>query len=150
MARPERVRHEAEAAVPQPTPERKSRARHRRWASVVAIVAGVYAFGLAVWAPGLAGGQASGNVVREQTWWWAASGLAGVLALAAVILSLRSQLLGRVLLALGGVVLLTALFAFRVFGALAVVGVILPALVMLGTAPFLGPMPTPEEEGRRR
>jgi len=148
MARPERAR--GEAAVPQPTPERKRRARHRRWASVVALVAGVYAFGLAVWSPGLAGGAASAEAVREYEWWWAVSALAGVLALVAVLLSLRSRLLGRLLLALAGVVLLTALFAFREFGLLAVVAVILPAVVMLGTAPFLGPMPSPEEEGRRR
>lgn len=57
MARPERARHEA--PVPQPTPERKRRAKHRRWAGVVAIVAGVYAFALAVWTPGLAGGEAA-------------------------------------------------------------------------------------------
>src|SRR5690606_21182914 len=72
------------------SPERESGARRRRWASPVAIVTGVYAFGRAVGSPGLAGGAEDADVVRE------------------------------------------------------------PALVMLVTAPFPGPMPTPENGGQRR
>ncbi|HEX7089615.1 MAG TPA: hypothetical protein VF192_05735 [Longimicrobiales bacterium] len=128
----------------------RRRAERRRWANVAAIVAGVYALGFAVWSPGLAGGARLEADLRAQGWWWAGSAVGGLLALAAAVAAVRSRLLGRVLLVLAALVLLATLLAFRRIGTAALLALVLPALVMLAAAPFLGAMPAPEEEGKRR
>lgn len=129
---------------------RREQARRRRWADVAIIAAGLYSFLLSMFSPQLIWPEEAARAVRAEGWWWAGSGAAGALAVTAVLVALRSTALARALTALAGVILLATLLAFERIGWVAWITLILPAIVLLGAAPFVGPMPAPEEEGRRR
>lgn len=130
--------------------DRRTAAKRRRWADVVVIVAALYAFLAAIWAPpGLGPAEAAADAPDHGGWWWAHA-IGGSLALASVFVALRSVVLARVLAGAGGLVLLAGLLAFDNIGWLAFRTLILPAVLILLATPFLGPMPTPEEEGMAR
>lgn len=122
----------------------------RRWADVVVIVIGTFEVLLATFGPALGLQDAIATDVPRLGWFWAAPMSAGVLAITAVLVALRNTTLARVLCAAAGVVLLTTLFAYTALDARSVLLFILPAVLLLAATPFLGPMPTPEEEGERR
>jgi hypothetical protein len=115
-------------------------ARRRQWADVVAILAGVSSFGFAIWVAPFAAGEVGGFETQNIKLIWGSYALAGVLAIAAVLVSQRRAGLGRALLAVGGVVLLIGLVGFgRPEGA--AWASIIPAILMLAAAPFIGDMP---------
>lgn len=131
-------------------PDGREEAERRRWADIVVIVAGVYAFLMAVFGPRLAGPARAAEVVAAPGGLWVGTGIAGILAIAGVILALRWTLLARMLTGTAGIVLIATLFAFERVGWLGVVTLALPALALLVATPLVGPMPSPEEEGRER
>ena len=131
--------------------DRLSKNRATFWSDGLAILASVSAIGFAVWgAPIMASdadeyiGGSSGPFARLG---WLAFGLAGALGLAGVFLAQRrgARRLGQGLLAAGGVVMLVALVTMRQFDGYAIATKLLPGLIMLGTAPFLGPMAEPND-----
>jgi hypothetical protein len=125
-------------------------AKRRRWADVVVIFAALYVFLAAVWAPpGLGPAEAMAEAEDHGLWWWAHA-VGGFLALLAVPVAMKQPLIARVMAGAGGIVLLAGLTAFDTIGWLAVRSLVIPAVLILAAAPFLGPMPTPEEEGKPR
>jgi hypothetical protein len=128
----------------------RTAAKRRRWADVVIIVAALYAVLAAVWAPPGLGPQAAAAEAPDHGGWWWAHAIGGSLALASVFVAMRSVLLARILAGAGGLVLLAGLLAFDTIGWLAMRTLVLPAVLILAATPFLGPMPTPEQEGMPR
>jgi hypothetical protein len=78
---------------------------------------------------------------------WLAHFLAGSAALLGVGAAQRERWrhVGQGLLALAAVVLLGTLIVFRAVGPWAWLSLILPAVVLFGAMPFVGPMPVPED-----
>jgi hypothetical protein len=130
--------------------DRRTEAKRRRWADVVIIVAGLYVWLAAIWAPPAIGPrEAAVEAAQHGTWWWVHA-IGGSLALASVFVAMKSVLLARVMAGVAGIVLLAGLLAFDHIGWLAVRALVIPAVLILLATPFLGPMPTPEEEGMTR
>lgn len=124
-------------------------AKRRLWADVVVLVAATYALVSTVWAPPAAM-VAEGNPVENVPWLVAAHGLAGVLSFGGLAAAFRWPRVGRALVATGGVLLLSGLLVLDELTAVALVSLAVPGLVLLAAAPFVGPMPSPEEEGKAR
>ena len=122
--------------------DRVQEARRRHWADVAAIVGGVMAFAFTVWPSDL---FTLGNAQRSSLSWLSYA-LPGVMAVGSVFLANRSRTLARVVLALAGLILLGSLIGTAQFGWQHWVSRIIPALLMLGAAPFVGRMPTPAED----
>jgi peptidoglycan/LPS O-acetylase OafA/YrhL len=113
-------------------------ARRRHWADVVAIVAGVWSFGEALWGPAL---FSRDTVDRGAGATWFAFGIGGLLAIAAVLLAQRYTKPARIVLAIGGAILVISPFAYRSPVWLPIVSSVIAGLMMLGAAPFIGRMP---------
>jgi hypothetical protein len=113
-------------------------ARRRHWADVVAIVAGVWSFGEALWGPAL---FSQNTVDRGAGATWLAFGIGGLLAVVAVLLAQRNTKLARVALALAGLILIASPLAYRHPVMLPVVTSLAAGLAMLAAAPFIGRMP---------
>jgi hypothetical protein len=117
--------------------------QRRNWADVLAIFTGLALLGLAIW-PGPQ--NASAGATREvgnPTLLWLAQAFAGATALAGVGAAQRWELrpLGRTLIILGAIALLSVLLSFRYFGPRALLLVTLPALLLLVSASAVGPIP---------
>ncbi len=130
--------------------ERTGKLERRRWADVVVIVVGIFELIIALYGGVLALPGGVATRLEAPGWFFAATATAGVLAIAAVPLALRSASLGRMLSGGAGVVLLGGLLAFEAIDTGAVLTIIVPAALLFAATPFLGRMPTPEEEGERR
>lgn len=124
--------------------------RRRRWADVVVIAVAVFELMLTMYGALLARPGGVAFDLQAPGWYYAAMSLSGVLALAAVLIAIRLTTVARILCAAAGVLLLTAVFAFESIDLRTVLTIILPGVLLLGATPFLGPMPSPEEEGMRR
>jgi hypothetical protein len=122
----------------------------RRRANLAVIVAGFWVFIIVVWSPEAAGPREQQLEVADRTLWFYSLASAGPLALGAVIVALKNALVARIMLGLAALVLFAGLLGFRAFGTLAWGTMLIPGLIMLLAIPFLGPMPTPEQEGRPR
>lgn len=130
--------------------DRRTEAKRRRWADLVVILTSVYVILLAVWAPpGMGPAEAAADVSNFGQWWWVTA-ISGALGIGSVFLANRSRVLGRIAVIAAGIILLTGLFAFDPINWMAVRTIIIPAILLLGAAPFVGPMPSPEQEGKRR
>lgn len=130
--------------------DRRTEAKRRRWANIVVIAAALYAVLAAIWAPpGLGPAEAAAEAPRHGVWWWAHA-IGGSLALSSIFVAMKSVVLARVLAVSGALVLFAGLLAFDTIGWLAIRMLVLPAVLILAAAPFLGPMPTPEDEGMPR
>ena len=114
------------------------KARRRHWADVVAILAGVWSFGEALWGPAIFSME---TVDRGAGASWLAFGVGGLLAIGAVLLAQRSTKPARIMLAVGGVILVGSAFAYRNPVSLPIITAILAGLAMLASAPFIGKMP---------
>jgi hypothetical protein len=113
-------------------------ARRRHWADVVAIVAGVWSFGEAIWGPTIFSAEA---VDRGAGATWIAFGAGGLLAILSVILAQRYTQPARITLGLAGLILLLAPLAYRHPVWLPIVTSVVAGLAMLAAAPFIGRMP---------
>jgi hypothetical protein len=122
----------------------------RRMANIAVIIAGIWVLLISVWSPEAAGPREQQIEVARQDVWFYALWAAGTLAIASVFVALRSALLARVLLGAGAITLLAGLFGFRAWGTLAWGTLIIPGIIMLLAIPFMGPLPTPEQEGQIR
>jgi hypothetical protein len=125
-------------------------AARRRWADVVIIVAAVYIFFAAVWAPPELISRGDAGAVRDTTWLYMAYSLGGALALGGLLVVQRRITVGRFMIGLGGLVVLSGFLALREITILALLSMGLSGLAMIAAAPFAGPMPSPEEEGKER
>jgi hypothetical protein len=125
-------------------------ARGYRWTNVVVLVVSVYLLASSVWSTPEMMEEGVQPRLLDPRWLTAAyvgGGLAGLLAVA---LSLKSRPVGRGLTALGGVLILSGFLAMRELTPLAIVSMGLSGLALLAASFFMGPMPTPEDEGQRR
>lgn len=123
-------------------------ARRQRWADIVVMVAGLWVTGWAFWSPIVPSPEV--GAVRDFAGWWAVSAISGLTAFASVLVTFRSTAVARVMLVIAAAVLLVGVFLFERITVSAFSRIIVPAILMLLAAPFIGPMPTPEEEGRSR
>jgi fatty acid desaturase len=114
---------------------------------VAVIVGAVLTLGFVVW-PG--GPAVDVRETSDSGWWVAAQFAGGSLAVASVFIALKYERVAKVLAAIAGVLVLSALLSFSSFGTVAVIAVIVPGVLMLGAAPFMGRMPMPEDEGKSR
>lgn len=129
---------------------RRKKAKHRRWADVVVIVASLYSILSAGWAPlELLRGGGGSEVGQSQGLWWAYA-LGGILGLAALAASRRWPPLAKGLAAAGGIAVLAGFFALERLTPFAAFSLGGTGLALLLAAPFVGPMPAPEEEGKHR
>jgi len=118
-------------------------AQRRRWVNVVVIFVGLFILAWAIWG-------AVGGPVSNMQGWWAALVAAGLAAVAAPFVALRSKVLARLAVAVGGAIPLIGAF---ITGALTIEGLIaliLPGIALLAVAPFMGPLPTLQDERRLR
>ena len=118
--------------------ERVQKARRRHWADVVAIIAGVWSFGESLWGPALFTQE---TVDRGAGATWLAFGIAGLLAIGAVLLAQRRTKPARIMLATAGLILVASPFAYRSPVWLPIVSAIVLGVAMLAAAPFIGRMP---------
>ena len=122
----------------------------RKWADIVAIVAGLVALANAMWGPiiftmmykQLSQGD------RGVAYNWMAFGLGGLLALCGVALAQRSPRAGRPFLTVAGILLVVVPFFYDNKPLLPIATSVILGLAMLGAAPFLGPMPPPARPSR--
>ena len=118
--------------------EQAKQARRRHWADVVAIVAGVWSFGEAIWGPAL---FSSNTVDPGAGATWLAFGIGGLMAIDAVLLAQRYTKPARIVLGLAGLILVISPFAYRQPVLLPIVSSLVVGLAMLAAAPFIGRMP---------
>ena len=125
-------------------------AKRRRWADVVLIVASLYAFMSSFWAPlELLTGGGGNEVADDQALWWTYA-LGGVLGLAALAFATRFPVLSKALTAAAGVAVLAGFFMLDNLTPFATISIGLTGLALLAASPFVGPMPSPEDEGKSR
>ena len=109
----------------------------KQWPAFLAILSGVSACAFTMWgAPIYVGEEA-----RHAGLAWLTFAIGGGMAIAAVFLSQRATLGARLLLALGGMVVLLGLSFVAEFNATTLLTRLLPGLGMLLAAPFLDPRP---------
>ena len=126
------------------------RAKRRRWADVVVIVASVYSILSAGWAPlELLDGGRGTEVAESQGLWWSYA-LGGALGLIALWVSRRSPALAKGLTAAAGLAVLAGFFTLRDLTPFAAISIGGTGLALLAASFFVGPMPTPEDEGKSR
>lgn len=132
-------------------PHRSPRPAGRTLANVIVVFTGLALFAVATWTGSVLGPVESGED-RRSVLPWLMHGLGGLLAVGAVMVAQRRRTgrLGQVMLAIAGVMPIVALVAFRYTGPWAWFGFILPAVLLLGSVPFLGPMPPPDRGTRER
>ena len=133
---------------PDPRMDRETDFRVRRWANVIVLVASAYA---------LAGSWLSSPEVMVDTgevavdgWLWGVYVGAGLAGFTAVFSAVRWPFLGKVLTALAGLTVLMGFFALRRVTLFAALSLGLTAAAFFLATGFMGAMPTPEEEGKRR
>jgi peptidoglycan/LPS O-acetylase OafA/YrhL len=122
----------------------------RRWADVVVIIAAVYVFFAAIWSPPELISRGDAGAVADTTWLYIAYAAGGALAFAGLFVAQRWIGLGRALIGVAGIVVLSAFLALREITLLAVLSIGVSGVALIAAAPFAGPMPSPEEEGRER
>lgn len=126
-----------------------ARAKRTRWADVVVLVAGVYAFAGSWMSSPEAMTGGSGDVASD-SWLWIAYLAGGLGGIAAFFLAIKHPGAARGLAAAAGLVVLSGFAALREVSVLAILSLGLTGLALLAAAPLLGPMPTPEDEGEAR
>lgn len=131
------------------SPTRKEHRRHR-WADVVVIVAAIYAIAAATWFPPemISGGDST--AVADEGWNWISYAVGGALGVMGLFLALKWSVVGKVSVGLGGLAVLAGFLTLRAFTPLAILSLGGTGLALLLAAPFVGPMPTPEQEGKDR
>jgi hypothetical protein len=117
---------------------RASDARRRHWADLLAIVAGAWAFGQALWGPTVFTSEAIDRGVGPN---WVAFGVGGLLAIGSVFLAQRYTRPARIILGLAGLMLVLVPFAYRYAIWPPIVSSVVSGLAMLAAAPFIGRMP---------
>jgi len=125
-------------------------ARRRRWADVVVIVASLYSIASSFWAPLelLTGGSGS-EVADEGGLWWSYA-IGGALGLFALALSRKNPPLAKGLTAAAGLAVLAGFLTLDELTPFAALSIGVTGAALLTAAPFVGPMPSPEDEGKRR
>ena len=124
--------------------KRTGSVKKRHWANVAVIIAGMFALLWGLWRPPAAGPQV------DEVSLWGTQVLGGALGVAAPLIALKSGMLAKVSAGAGGLILLAGMLAVGSITLNPILTTVLPALVLLAAAPFMGAMPTPEEEGQRR
>jgi len=129
--------------------------RKRRWADIVAIIASVTALGNAMWGP-LIFSSVSNQVTTDPGagYNWFAFGVGGMLGVLGLIVAQKRPVLGRIPLAVGGLLLVVVPFVYDNRAPLPTITSAVLGLAMLASSFFLGPMPAPWKfpergEGRR-
>ena len=105
---------------------------------LLAIVAGVWSFGQALWGPTVFSVATIDPGVGPN---WFAFGVGGLLAVGSVFLAQRSPRPARIILGLAGLLLVLVPLAYRYAVWRPIVSSVVSGLAMLAAAPFIGKMP---------
>lgn len=132
------------------SPDLQARLRHRRWADAVVIVLSVYAFFAAIWAPPEMATGADAEGVGSTGWMYLSYAIGGALGILGIFIAHKAEGVGRAVVLLAGIVVLSGFFALYEVTLIAVISLGVTGLGMLAAAPWVGPMPTPEQEGMPR
>lgn len=120
-------------------------------ADMFAVLIGMSLLGLALYGGGLI---ATGETeeIRNGQLVWVVCFVTGTIALVATGMAQweRHQTKARLLLAVDGVALLGALFAFYNFGWRALLTIALPGIALIALSRFLGPLPLPQTGAAKR
>src|SRR3712207_1933618 len=108
-----------------------SKARRRHWADLVAILAGVWSFGEALWGPAIFSLETTDRGAGAT---WLAFGASGLLAIGAVLLAQRNTKPARVMLAVAGAILVASPFAYRNPVSLPIIAALIAGVAMLAAA----------------
>lgn len=128
------------------TEDRKDHARRRRWADIVVIVASAYALAVAPWFPPEMAAGGDNEAVASPQWLWIAYALAGGLGFTGLFVALRSAVLAKVMVAAAGLIMLASFLTMAELTTLAVLSIGGTGLALVLAAPFVGPMPRPDDE----
>ncbi|HJR64605.1 MAG TPA: hypothetical protein VJ803_12955 [Gemmatimonadaceae bacterium] len=120
-------------------------ARARTVATVVVIVAAVAAVMMGIWGAPVWSSLSTGEEVDNPKWAWMSYWFGGGAAVAGVLLTAKSTALARALVVIGALVLLAGALGYRSAGPVTLLTLVLPALLMLLAAPFIGPAPLPRD-----
>jgi len=120
--------------------------RRRKWADLVVLFASLWAFAWAIWAPPST--EMEGGAVRSLAGWWAAHAIGGALGLLSLFLAPRWRPLARVVLVVAACALLVGAFTSGRAAGAAALTLAVPGVLLLVAAPFIGPVPSPQEEER--
>jgi len=125
---------------------KKNTAYRRRWANIVVAAAGAYSLAAAAQLPVELGTGDAGETVRFEMWIPIAHTLAGVLGMASLFVAIRWPRFARIPLIAAALLLLSGFLALHRITLLPALSLGLPALAMVGAIPFMGTMPSPQEE----
>lgn len=124
--------------------------RGRHWTNIVVILAAGWSVAAASWGAPPEAVEAGGGSVAAEGWLTGAYALAGTAGFLAVLVALRVPWLAKGLTAVAGLLVISGFFTFREVTVTAALSLGITAVAFLASAPFMGPMPTPEEEGKHR
>lgn len=124
--------------------------RGRHWTNIVVILAAGWSVAAASWGAPPGAVEAGSGSIAAEGWLAGAYALAGAGGFLAVLVALRVPWLARGLTAVAGLLVLSGFLALREVTVTAALPLGVTAAAFLASAPFMGPMPTPEEEGKHR
>ena len=120
--------------------------KRRRWADIVVLVAAAYALSAAAWFPPELAAGGTNEAVAAPAWLWIAYASAGILGFIGVFAASKSVVLGKILVAAAGLIMLGSFLTMASVTTLAVLSIGGTGLALLIGAAFVGPMPSPREE----
>jgi hypothetical protein len=131
-----------------PAPSRSA----RKLADTLVIFASVASLGNAMWGPTIFRSMLTSAPAGDRGvgYNWIAFGLAGILGLLAIFLTMKWPSIARLPLVAGGLMLLVVPFVYERTQLLPIVTSVILGLAMLAAAPFFGPMPAPSAFTRGR
>lgn len=122
----------------------------RKWADIVVGAASLVSLANAIWGPFILTDIASETQRGERGigYNWVAFAVGGLLALLGVLLAERRPRLGRISVAVAGVMIAAVPLAYEQWYALPIITSLVLGLAMLIAAPFIGPRPAPRGSDR--
>lgn len=137
---------------PPPSPPAGARreARRRYRADLAVIIASIVALVATIRIPPELMTPEAEAPVASVRWLLAAYALGGLLGIGGVIAAIRWPRPARFMVGAGGLALLSGFLFLEELTAVSLLSLGLTGLVLLVAAPFVGAMPSPEEEGKRR
>ena len=115
--------------------------KRRTWADVLVLVVSLWVIGQAIWGPMLLP-QGSRDQGASST--YVLSLIAGAVGLFGLWMAQKRANVGRILVAVAGLIVLVGPFTYRLLPPLPMTFAIVSGLALLAAAKFVGPIPPPQ------